>query len=545
MGVLKRKSWLAHVGVALALVVLSGARAGAVVGQISGTATDRAGTLILFPKVIADGTRDTMIQITNTMNTERQAHCIYVNGAGVCSTSFALCAPPPARESGCPVPGETCDPAWQELNFDISLTRQQPTIWRVSTGRTVNPADDENGNCTETIVGGIPRQSCPGIDPGFDVPPPAQPFRGELKCHETDSNGGAPMAGNAFKGEAILETLGSQPPQVSEYNSINIEADSAAVGQNTADLALKLNGAEYNVCPDEIEFSNYAHLAQDPIAAAAPGGLCDSGGLCSGGSNPGDPCTLPGGAECLGGTCIGCPVRTEITFIPCTQNFELGIPIPTTVQIRSIDELETSQSTAFTLDCWANLSLDDLSSSIFNEFNRGDYLKTRVFAASGRRCLAGSRVNLAGSPCDAINDPTACGGDPQNCQGGTCAVPTCTAAADCGAGGVCGPQPGVLAIIEEFHEWDGSLAGAAAAGTAASNGHMIGQRAGLCRNNLATSCTSAADCGDAGTCRLSGAACSSDSQCTGGGGGGEPDRCDVCMVDEVIIPQLSPPPPAP
>src|SRR4030095_6083152 len=164
MGVLKRKSWLAHFGVALALVVLSGARAGAVVGQISGTSTDRAGTLMLFPKVIADGTRDTMIQITNTMNTERQAHCIYVNGAGFCSSSLALCSPPPARESGCPVPGETCDVAWQETNFDISLTRQQPTIWRVSTGRVINPSDDENGNCIETVVGNIQRQSCPGID---------------------------------------------------------------------------------------------------------------------------------------------------------------------------------------------------------------------------------------------------------------------------------------------------------------------------------------------------------------------------------------------
>lgn len=523
MGVLKRKSWLAHVVVALALVVLSGARAGAVVGQLSGTSTDRAGTLMLFPKVIADGTRDTMIQITNTMNTERQAHCIYVNGAGFCSVSQALCSPPPARDSGCPVPGETCDSAWQETNFDISLTRQQPTIWRVSTGRTVNPADDEDGNCTETIVGGIPRQSCPGIDPGFDVPPPAQPFRGELKCHETDSNGGAPMAGNAFKGEAILETLGSIPPQVSEYNSINIEGDSNAVGQNTGDLAFKLNGAEFNVCPDEIEFSNYAHLAQDPIAAAAPGGLCDSGGLCSGGSNPGVACTLPAGAECLGGTCTGCPVRSEITFIPCTQNFELGVPIPTTVQIRAIDELETSLSAAFTLNCWANLSLEELSPSIFNEFNRGDFLKTRVFTSAGRRCLRGS----------VFTDPNA---DPAY---------LCTTNADCGTGGVCGPQPGVLAVIEEFHDWDGSLAGTAAAGSAAANGHMIGQRSGLCRNNLAIACDSAADCGDAGFCRISGGACSSDSQCTGSAPGEEPDRCDVCIVDEIIVPQISAPGPTP
>lgn len=523
MGVLKRKSWLAHLVVALALVVLSGARAGAVVGQISGTSTDRGGTLILFPKVIADGTRDTMIQITNTMNTERQAHCIYVNGAGFCASNPEpeLCSPPPARSSGCSNPTDICEPFWQELNFDISLTRQQPTIWRVSTGRTINPSDPENGNCTEISVGGVTRQSCPGLDPGFDVPLPFQPFRGELKCHETDSNGGAPMAGNAFKGEAIIETLGSIPPQVSAYNSINIEADSNAVGQNTGDLALKLNGAEFNVCPDVMEFSNYAHLAQDPIAADSGFGHCNDVGRCSGGANPGSSCTLPAGLECVGGTCNGCPVRTEITFIPCTQNFELGVPIPTTVQVRSIDELETSQSAAFTLNCWANLSLDEINPSIFNEFNRGDFLKTRVFTTStGRRCLRGS----------VFTDPNA---DPNY---------SCTSNADCGAGGVCGPQPGVLAIVEEFHDWDGSIAGIAAPGTAASNGHMIGQRRGLCRNNLSVVCDDAGDCGNNGFCRVSGGACSSDSQCTGGAAGEEPDRCDVCMVDEVIIPQIAPPP---
>jgi hypothetical protein len=244
----------------------------------------------------------------------------------------------------------------------------------------------------------------------------------------------------------------------------------------------------------------------------------------------------------LGGTCIGCPVRTEITFIPCTQNFELGIPIPSTVQIRAIDELETSISASFALNCWANLSLEEIDGGAFNEFFRGAFLKTRIFAGSGGRCLSGSRVTIAGSPCDPAQ-ADACDDAPANCDAGVCVVPQCDAHSECGTGGVCGPQPGVLAVMEEFHDWDNSLPGPGPAnpGTAAMNGHMIGQRSGLCRNDLLNDCTSNADCGDTGFCRLSGAACSADSTCTGGTPDGEPDRCDICMVDEVIIPQITPP----
>lgn len=519
MGVLKRKSWLAHLGVALALVVLSGARAGAVVGEVSGTSTDRSGTLLLFPKVIADSTRDSMIQITNTLNTERFAHCIYVNGAAFCSVSQGLCTPDTAGDSDCPLPGELCIPQWQETNFDISLTRQQPTIWRVSTGRVVNVVDEEDGNCEEDEVEGAPNQSCPGIDPG--LVPPLPTFRGELKCVETDE-GGAPRPGNALKGEAILETLGSTPPQVSTYNSINIEATDgeSANGDNTEDFVLKLAGGEFNVCPNITEFAHYANLAQDSIAADSGSGICDDEGLCSGGPTPGAPCTV-GGGECGAGTCQTCPVRTEITFIPCTQNFELGVPIPTTVQVRAIDELETSQSAIFDLTCWANYTLDQINPNIFNEFNRGDYLKTRIFvggsSGTGGRCLRGSVFTDGTNPslfCDA-ND-------------------------DCGTGGVCGPQPGVLAIIEEFHEWDGSLDGDGVAGTAAANGHMIGQRLGRCRNNPATQCDEASDCGNAGLCRIGGAACSTDGTCGGSSPEGEPNRCDICLVDEVVIPSTVP-----
>ena len=63
-----------------------GLMAAALVGLVVGGAqaqvtTERSASILVFPKVIADGTRDTVIQITNTSNSMVHAHCFYVNGA--------------------------------------------------------------------------------------------------------------------------------------------------------------------------------------------------------------------------------------------------------------------------------------------------------------------------------------------------------------------------------------------------------------------------------------------------------------------------------
>ena len=43
--------------------------------------TERSGSILVFPKVLADGTRDTIIQITNVSNSLVRAHCFYVNAS--------------------------------------------------------------------------------------------------------------------------------------------------------------------------------------------------------------------------------------------------------------------------------------------------------------------------------------------------------------------------------------------------------------------------------------------------------------------------------
>ena len=134
--------------------------------------TEQSASILVFPKVIADGTRDTIIQITNTSNNMRHAHCFYVNGALTNTV-----APP----------GPLNPPLCTESDFDIWLTKQQPTHWVVSTGRLDNPLDKPcrvNGrllNCDPSTTGGDGADCCDaGYDPGH-VPPVVPDFQGELK----------------------------------------------------------------------------------------------------------------------------------------------------------------------------------------------------------------------------------------------------------------------------------------------------------------------------------------------------------------------------
>jgi hypothetical protein len=235
MRVLKRIPWLYGLGMGLAALTLWGTRAGADV------TSDRPGSIVIWPKVIADGTRDTIITLTNTSNSTVFAHCEYVQGTGVCSLSPDFCSL--TSSNSCPpIPGagpNLCVIDCSLRDFDITLTRQQPTMWRVSTGRRENLLLGSGDTCT-TDPSVPPEQNCPGlfngssaVVPGAVPPAPGQAnnssefggFRGELRCVQTDNVTGAPLGGDALKGEAIIEGVDAAitgGPLLSEYNSINV-----------------------------------------------------------------------------------------------------------------------------------------------------------------------------------------------------------------------------------------------------------------------------------------------------------------------------------
>ncbi len=359
MRVLKPSPWLASLG---ALLLATGMFARVATADVT---TDRDASILVFPKVIADGSRDTLIQISNTRNGVIHAQCYYVNAVGICSESGLSCEGPGTCPAG---PTDICVPAWQKTDFAITLTRQQPTIWKVSTGRTQLPGSVPYCVPTASVL----QQTCPGIP--VAAPPmfvPSRPFIGELKCVQVDG-GGAPTGGNALKGEAIIESAGGE---LSAYNAVGVS------GINVdGDGSLRLDNDEYNACPERLEFTTVQTGIADPGLAALPG-ICVSG----------EACRVD--ADCATGPCSALdtgPVSTQLTLVPCAEDFENDADISTqrapVVQIRVVDEMEVERSFLFTLQCFANL--DTANSSPINLTFRnlytgraGSVLKTIVFTS--------------------------------------------------------------------------------------------------------------------------------------------------------------------
>src|SRR5690349_23430014 len=103
-----------RVGIVIAAVALSASSAPG--AQVT---TERSASIVVFPKVIADGTHDTTIQLSNAATAVVHAHCWYTNGA---------------RQIPELPPGPANPPLWSVLEFDLTLTKQQPTNWVASRG---------------------------------------------------------------------------------------------------------------------------------------------------------------------------------------------------------------------------------------------------------------------------------------------------------------------------------------------------------------------------------------------------------------------------
>ena len=339
--------------VGLMAAALVGLAVGAAQAQVT---TEKSASILVLPKVISDGTRDAVIQITNTSNSMVHAHCFYVNGA----LTFPDLPPGPLNP-----------PLWTEIDFDIWLTKQQPTHWVVSDGRLVNAADppcSNNGGMQSGTANGIFPDNgfygCndAGLDPGR-IPPVVEYFTGELKCIEVDQSG-APLSGNHLKGEVTTTTFNVCDPNnpldptdgrcVLEPNvpcTTNAECDDSIIDvakynalgiigneNNNSDNVLCLggepseecpNGAEYDACP---QFWIANHFSQ-----GAP-----------------NPTTEDG------------DVNTAWTIVPCTQNFETQAPETVTIFIETWNEFEQAFSSFATVTCWDELSLDEINEVTFS-----------------------------------------------------------------------------------------------------------------------------------------------------------------------------------
>lgn len=418
---LKRSPWLTVLGVLLAATSMMCAAEQA----WAEVTTDDAGSIVIYPKVVSDGSRDTLIQLSNRSNMLVVAHCFYVNTAGRCSTTTTQSC---RLDGDCP-DTEACVRTCDATNFDVRLTAQQPTMWRVSTGRlssTLPPPCRIGQTCACSIDGASGQQVCPGLElaPANApyVPAAGTEFEGELKCYQTTTDG-LPVAGNALKGTATIETLASG--QISEYNALAISAnaDVSGAGVNSGqDLRLNYPGGtaagEYNYCPANLVFTHFGEGAVDGFTNAT--------------------------------------VSTEITLVPCTELIEERVPTPVTVSLVAFNEFEERLShDAMRFDCYFSRSLADIPSEGQGLFvaDAGQMWKMRITPSSSNVCWSGS---ARGEPCD----------DDGDCPG-FLTSPELTSLG-------CRPSSGVLGVVEEFYTVSGL-----AVGTAANNMHVEGQRTGF------------------------------------------------------------------
>lgn len=314
----------------VASILVGTALAAGVAQAQHGVSTERPGSILIFPKVVNDDGVDTIIQITNTDNSPRYAHCFYVNGAEV-----------------------NGQPLWQVTDFELALTRQQPTHWAASEGRAVNPTDGERG-----------------LDPGL-VPPVVPGFTGFLTCVQTEIDGG-PSRANSLAGNATVGGISEGGSNgVSKYNAVAIPAcngDQSKCGPTAGNPMptaneLHLDNVEYARCPG----GAYLNFQSE------------------GGSDP----AIDGAAN------VPSTVSTSLSLVPCGMDLENLVPTNTDIYVGVRDEFESfsSLSSGIDVDCYFTAPLSDPDFRL----NPSDP-NTNIFSLDTAFGTAYLRPRLAGDP---------------------------------------------------------------------------------------------------------------------------------------------------
>lgn len=365
----------AVVGCGFALCALSGI---ASAQQPQLPASDKPAAILVWPKIVVDtgdvlktsvGPTDTLIQLSSAVATRgsktrdlpglKQAHCFYVDATGHCSNDpTTQCL----SSDDCVLTGlgiGSCDPGWTEVDFDIRITPEQPLAWLASQGLQGNdvpitaPGTCSNNNrisCTsDERCGGFTCNLQPS-NAGTAVPPtPEDPFVGSLTCIQFDpnSNPATPdvsLTANALFGNAAIEVVldDTGGVDVQKYNAVGIQKlcttdgpPSCNVGGPVNDV-LQLGGtnAAYQGCPARLVLNHLFDGAEDPFPGSGPS-------------------------------------STDLTLVPCGNDFLRQVPGKVTAQFLVFNEFEQRFSTSATVDCFlesllSNIDTPDNSRSIFH-----------------------------------------------------------------------------------------------------------------------------------------------------------------------------------
>lgn len=293
------------------------------------TFSDTGAAVLIWPKIVVNDTTDTVIQMTNQADIPSAAHCFYVNANSRCSNTGLACT----SSSECLQDGffGACLPGWIEVNFDVFLTRDQPLAWSAAEGL---------GNSDLPCPGGL-GSICSG-NGGTRVPPVGEsPFIGELKCIQSDpitrlpfpcNDGQGNDCRNDLEGSATVTTVaGGIDPK--RYNAVGLRS----AGQNNGDNVLTIGGpqqqAEYQPCSEVLVFNHLFDGAYDPISDVYQ-------------------------------------ARSELSLVPCTQDFLTQAVPSVTAQFLVYNEFEQRFSTSRLVRCLldSQISLIDTTQPIRSIF---------------------------------------------------------------------------------------------------------------------------------------------------------------------------------
>ncbi len=257
--------------------------------------SDISGAILIFPKIVVDTSgvfgvpTDTELQITNTSNSMISARCYWVNATSHCSNNPTRAC---QQNSDCDAPG-VCQAGWTENDFRFTLTKRQPISFNAADGMNPFPLTD--------AIHGPGGQSNNNTDgsPSAIPPVPEDPFIGELKCIQVNPTDFTPTIGynpanNAagdLAGHATILRADSGAVDARKYNGIALQSTTI----NNHDETLVIGGpdAEYDGCPHVLILD---HMFDNAIIPSHRSGAPFA---------------------------VNYPVVTDLTVIPCSENFRL------------------------------------------------------------------------------------------------------------------------------------------------------------------------------------------------------------------------------
>ena len=379
----------------------SAARAGltlgiGVLGLVSSaggvTTSDKPAAILVWPKIVVDTSAtlesrktDTIIQLANASSKDpKRAHCFYVNANSHCAETAAEPGKVCVSSTNCPLAGSSaafapCVPGWTEIDFDIRITPDQPLAWRASEGLSRKDFPIKStGVCSGGGLNGLPCDFDPssptggvgcgaGVcqqvpsNAGSGIPPtPEDPFYGSLKCIQFDTRDDVPdqanIPGDLF-GTASIEscdkTVGpcTKGVDAERYNAVGIPFLMAVSDATHPPGTVVLDDLQYGACPATLILNQIFDNAPDPLSTA---------------------------------TDLSHRVITDLTLVPCGDDFLRQEPGEATAQYLVFNEFEQRLSTSRKVDCFfeSRMSLIDTGNpqrSIFSFNVQGSLVgQTRI-----------------------------------------------------------------------------------------------------------------------------------------------------------------------